>query len=113
MFMKNFLAFVMTVLPIMNLASVEVQTEQYCEAVKMKDKRILISGAGIAGFTLAYWLKQRGFSPTIIERCPYDRVGGYKVDVRGTALEVARRMGIYQELLEANVNLVRSTLYPP
>ncbi|EKE25021.1 MAG: hypothetical protein ACD_5C00324G0001, partial [uncultured bacterium] len=44
MFMKNFLAFVMTVLPIMNLASVEVQTEQYCEAVKMKDKRILISG---------------------------------------------------------------------
>jgi len=37
----------------------------------MKDKRILISGAGIAGFTLAYWLKQRGFSPTIIERCPF------------------------------------------
>ncbi len=28
--------------------------------------------------------------------------------MRGTALEVARRMGIYQELLEANVNLVRS-----
>lgn len=74
----------------------------------MKDKRILISGAGIAGFTLAYWLKQRGFSPTIIERHPYVRGGGYKVDVRGTALEVAKRMGIYQDLLEANVNLVRS-----
>lgn len=74
----------------------------------MKDKRILISGAGIAGFTLAYWLKERGFSPTIIERHPYVRGGGYKVDVRGTALEVAKRMGIYQDLLEANVNLVRS-----
>lgn len=74
----------------------------------MKDKRILISGAGIAGFTLAYWLKQRGFSPTIIEKHPHVRGGGYKVDVRGTALEVAKRMGIYQDLLEANVNLVRS-----
>lgn len=73
-----------------------------------KNKRILISGAGIAGFTLAYWLKQRGFSPTIIEKHPYVRGGGYKVDVRGTALEVAKRMGIYQDLLEANVNLVRS-----
>lgn len=74
----------------------------------IKDKRILISGAGIAGFTLAYWLKQRGFSPTIIEKHPYVRGGGYKVDVRGTALEVAKRMGIYQDLLEANVNLVCS-----
>ena len=98
----------MTVFPTMNLASVEAQTEQYCEVMTMKDKRILISGAGIAGFTLGYWLKQQGFSPTIIERCPYEREGGYKVDVRGTALEVARRMGIYQELLEANVNLERS-----
>lgn len=74
----------------------------------MKDKKILISGAGIAGFTLAYWLKQRGFSPTIIEKHPFVRGGGYKVDVRGTALEVAKRMGIYQDLLEANVNLVKS-----
>src|ERR1700730_3369873 len=74
----------------------------------MRDKRILISGAGIAGFTLAYWLKQRGFSPAIIERHPDARGGGYKVDVRGTALEVAKRIGIYQDLVEANVNLVRS-----
>lgn len=74
----------------------------------MKDKRILISGAGIAGFTLAYWLKKRGFFPTIIERYPFLRGGGYKVDVRGTAFEVAKRMGIYQDLLKVNVNLARS-----
>jgi 2-polyprenyl-6-methoxyphenol hydroxylase-like FAD-dependent oxidoreductase len=74
----------------------------------MKDKRILISGAGIAGFTLAYWLKRRGFSPTVVERYPHARGGGYKVDVRGTALEVAKRMGIYQDLLDAKVNLLRS-----
>lgn len=71
-------------------------------------RHILISGAGIAGFTLTYWLKQRGFFPTIVEKHPYARGGGYKVDIRGTAIEVAKRMGIYQDLLKANVNLVRS-----
>ncbi len=74
----------------------------------MKNEKILISGAGIAGYTLAYWLKQRGFSPTIVEKYSYVRGGGYKVDVRGTALEVAKRMGIYQDLLDANVNIISS-----
>lgn len=74
----------------------------------MKNLKILISGAGIAGLTLAYWLKQRGFFPTIIEKHQYIRGGGYKVDVRGTAVEVAKRMGIYEKLLKVNVNLLRS-----
>jgi len=87
MFVKNFLTFVLALFPIMNLASTEVEKESYSEEVTMKNTRILISGAGIAGFTLAYWLKQRGFSPTIIEKHPNLREGGYKVDVRGTALE--------------------------
>ncbi len=69
---------------------------------------ILISGAGIAGFTLAYWLKQYGFTPTIVEKYPFLRKGGYKVDVRGAAVEVARRMGIYQELTDKDVKLDRS-----
>lgn len=31
---------------------------------------ILISGIGIAGPTLAYWLAARGMKPTLIERAP-------------------------------------------
>ncbi len=108
MFIKRFVAVVLAVSPAANLTSVEQQTKHSCEATMMKDTKILISGAGIAGFTLAYWLKQRGFSPTIIEKHPYVRGGGYKVDVRGTAIEVAKRMGIYQDLIEANVNLISS-----
>lgn len=104
MIANKFLKFGLALMLILNLASVEAQ--QHGET--MKDTRILISGAGIAGFTLAYWLKQRGFSPTIIEKYPHVRGGGYKVDVRGTALEVAKKMGIYEDLLEANVNLVGS-----
>lgn len=79
----------------------------------MLGMKILISGAGVAGLTLAYWLKQRGFTPTVVEKHPFLRRGGYKVDVRGTALEVAKRMGIYQALLDANVNLERSQFVTP
>ncbi|MDX8430430.1 MAG: FAD-dependent monooxygenase [Candidatus Algichlamydia australiensis] len=70
--------------------------------------KILISGAGIAGLTLAYWLKKRGFTPTVVEKHPCLRKGGYKVDVRGAAIEVVKRMGIHQKLLDANVNILHS-----
>jgi 2-polyprenyl-6-methoxyphenol hydroxylase-like FAD-dependent oxidoreductase len=56
--------------------------------------RILISGASIAGPTLAFWLARYGFQPTVIERAPRLRPGGNGVDVRGQAIDVAERMGI-------------------
>src|SRR5206468_6781818 len=59
---------------------------------------ILISGASIAGPTLAYWLKRYGFTPTVIERAPQLRAGGYPVDVRYEAKHVARLMGIWPRL---------------
>ena len=46
-----------------------------------KNTNILISGASIAGPTLAYWLRRYGFTPTVIERAPQLREGGYPVDV--------------------------------
>lgn len=61
--------------------------------------RILISGAGIAGPTLAYWLRRGGHRPTLVERAPALREGGYLVDFWGAGFEVAERMGIVPELL--------------
>jgi 2-polyprenyl-6-methoxyphenol hydroxylase-like FAD-dependent oxidoreductase len=58
------------------------------------NERILISGASIAGLTLAHWLGRRGFRPVIVERADALRAGGNGVDVRGQAGEVAERMGI-------------------
>lgn len=55
---------------------------------------ILISGAGVAGPALAYWLRRHGFTPTVVERAPAPRHGGQAIDIRGTAREVVRRMGI-------------------
>src|SRR6266704_3370880 len=57
-----------------------------------KNKNILISGASIAGPTLAYWLKRYGFTPTVIERAPQLREGGNAVDVRYEAVQVAEIM---------------------
>jgi 2-polyprenyl-6-methoxyphenol hydroxylase-like FAD-dependent oxidoreductase len=36
----------------------------------MKNGEILVSGAGIAGPTIAYWLDRHGFTPTVIETAP-------------------------------------------
>ncbi len=62
--------------------------------------RVLISGAGIAGPTLAYWLLHNGVTPTLVERAPQLRTGGYIVDFWGAGLEVAARMHLMPTLLD-------------
>lgn len=57
-------------------------------------RSILISGCSISGLVVAYWLRQRGFVPTIVERSPAPRPGGQAIDVRGKALAVLERMGL-------------------
>ena len=55
---------------------------------------MLISGAGIAGPTLAFWLNAAGFEATLIERAPALRTGGYVIDFWGLGYEIAERMGL-------------------
>lgn len=62
---------------------------------------ILISGAGIAGPTLAYWLVRHGFRATVVERARGLRSSGSPVDVRGPAIPVADRMGLMPQLRAA------------
>lgn len=57
-------------------------------------RTVLISGASVAGLSLAYWLRQHGFVPTLVERAPALRAGGQAIDIRGTAREVITRMGL-------------------
>lgn len=59
---------------------------------------VLISGAGIAGPTLAYWLLRYGLNPTIVERAPRLRTGGYIIDFWGVGFDIAERMGLLPEL---------------
>ena len=77
----------------------------------MNLKRVLISGASIAGPTLAYWLAKRGFDVTVVERAATVRAGGYPIDIRGTAMEVVRRMGLEELLRSESVDVDRLTFF--
>jgi 2-polyprenyl-6-methoxyphenol hydroxylase-like FAD-dependent oxidoreductase len=69
---------------------------------------ILISGAGIAGPTLAFWLKAAGFEPTLVERAPGLRTGGYVIDFGGLRYDIAAADGRYQEAFTRYDTLLRS-----
>jgi 2-polyprenyl-6-methoxyphenol hydroxylase-like FAD-dependent oxidoreductase len=66
---------------------------------------VLISGAGVAGPTLAYWLARHGFRPTVVERAAGLRTSGSPVDVRGPAVQVAERMGVMGRLRQAGTDV--------
>lgn len=72
-------------------------------------RKVLISGASIAGPALAFWLNRHGFEVTVVEKAGALRAGGYPIDVRGTALKVVERMGILPRLQEAHIDLRQIT----
>jgi 2-polyprenyl-6-methoxyphenol hydroxylase-like FAD-dependent oxidoreductase len=61
-------------------------------------KTVLISGAGIAGPTFAYWLDKAGLKPTLVEAAPSLRTGGYVIDFWGLGYDIAEWMGIAGDL---------------
>ena len=72
-------------------------------------EKILVSGASIAGPAVAYWLQRYGFTVTVVEHAQALRGGGYPIDIRGTALDVVERMGVYPRLRAAHVDTRRLT----
>lgn len=60
--------------------------------------RVAINGMGIAGPTLAYWLRRSGHDPVLFEKAPAVRTGGYLIDFWGLGYEIAERMGIIPTL---------------
>ena len=72
-------------------------------------EKILVSGASIAGPAVAYWLQRYGFTVTVVEHAQALRGGGYPIDIRGTALDVVERMGVYPRLRAAHIDTRRLT----
>lgn len=62
--------------------------------------RILITGASVAGNTVAWWLGRAGHDVTVAERASGFRDGGQNIDLRGVGREVLRRMGLEQTALQ-------------
>ncbi|RJL27201.1 FAD-dependent monooxygenase [Bailinhaonella thermotolerans] len=76
--------------------------------------RILISGAGIAGPVLAYWLTRHdpSVSVTVVERAPaLRRTGGHAVDLFRPAMDISERMGVLARVEERAVGTTRMTVH--
>lgn len=65
--------------------------------------RVLISGGGIAGLTLAHFLHQHGLTPVVIERASGLRREGYAIDFFGIGYEVAERMNLIDQLADQQI----------
>ncbi len=78
----------------------------------VKNKRILISGGGIGGITLAYFLHQQGFTPVIVESAPeFKRVGYLLALNKQIGQKVAEKMGILEILKKFETPLTDNSLY--
>jgi 2-polyprenyl-6-methoxyphenol hydroxylase-like FAD-dependent oxidoreductase len=82
-------------------------------AVAMADNTVLISGMGIAGPTLAYWIGNNVLRPTLVERAPRPRTGGYVIDFWGLGYDVAERMGLIADILDQGYDVQEIRLVDP
>lgn len=69
--------------------------------------QVAISGAGVAGAALAYWLRRTGHTPTLVEEAPKFRTGGYVIDFWGVGYQVAKRMDIEGPIRTAGYQIER------
>jgi 2-polyprenyl-6-methoxyphenol hydroxylase-like FAD-dependent oxidoreductase len=72
--------------------------------------KVLVSGASVAGPSVALWLGRAGHDVTVVEIAPALRQGGYAVDFRGEVFTtVLERMGVLEELrsLQTGGNAMR------
>lgn len=78
-----------------------MQNRTECDNGEMNRPKVLISGAGIAGSTAAFWLAHHGWDVTVVEKAGAARSSGNPVDVRGEAAAVAKAMGLWPRLESA------------
>lgn len=74
---------------------------------------VLVCGVGVAGATAAHWLERAGWNVTLVEQSVQPRSSGNPVDVRGPAVDIARRMGIWPDLVAASTKVERVEFVDP
>jgi 2-polyprenyl-6-methoxyphenol hydroxylase-like FAD-dependent oxidoreductase len=60
--------------------------------------QVVICGAGIAGLTLGWRLRQLGHVPLIVEQSESPRDGGYMIDFFGSGVDAAEKLGLLPDL---------------
>ncbi|KAI4191012.1 MAG: hypothetical protein L6R41_000401 [Letrouitia leprolyta] len=75
--------------------------------------RVLISGAGIAGPTLAWFLAKIGARITVVEKSKFLTPYGQNVDMQGSAISVIKKMGLMEEVRRWNTTEKGSQFISP
>ena len=57
-------------------------------------QRVLISGAGIAGLALGFWLDRLGIETVLVDRVPRFEALGHYIALKGNGVEMIRQMGL-------------------
>ncbi len=71
----------------------------------MSTKAALVSGAGIAGPAVAYWLLQHDYAVTLVEQAQSLRRQGYIIDFWGAGYDLVERMGLLPQVLAAGYDV--------
>lgn len=64
----------------------------------MKNQKVLVSGASIAGLSTAWWMNYIGYQVSLVELAPLPRTNGAAVDLNAQTVEIVKRMGLYEQL---------------
>jgi 2-polyprenyl-6-methoxyphenol hydroxylase-like FAD-dependent oxidoreductase len=64
----------------------------------MAPPNILVSGAGVCGPVLAYFLRRSGARVTVIERSPSLRLTGQSVDIRNAGVDIMKIMKVLDQI---------------
>jgi 2-polyprenyl-6-methoxyphenol hydroxylase-like FAD-dependent oxidoreductase len=70
----------------------------------MAQPTVVISGAGIAGPAVAFWLTRNGYRVIVVEIATGIRPGGQTVDLRGAGGDVVERMGLIDQMRERSLD---------
>lgn len=66
---------------------------------------VLISGSGVAGPCLAWWLRRQGHRVTLLEKAKEPRFGGYIIDFWGKGYDIAEEMGLLPRIEDAGYHV--------
>ncbi len=75
--------------------------------------KVLISGSGIAGLTLALLLHRYGHEPLVVERSAHLRGEGYMIDFFGPGYDASEKMGILPEIEGIHYQIPRLAFLGP
>src|ERR1700760_4097196 len=73
--------------------------------------RILITGGGIAGLSLAIALRRRGYTPELAEKCPQWPAAGAGIALHANAVRALRALGLGEGVSRAAAPLPRYGFY--